>query len=146
MSRYHSKATWKASAVRESSISLPNLASLVCSTARFGLRGWGGGGGNDTGAAGTGTGVWSGEGWMGVGASTHWTIGAGCVGAGASVRMSAGTGGSYICESGRDGMFRFGYSSLSEPSGSGSSWEVIPPSSSHSGPSWCERMVPTPPV
>ena len=64
--------------------------------------------------AGTGTGVWiGGKGWMGVRASMGWTIGT----AGTCVQMGAGKGGSYICESGRGGtfrfIFRFGYGSSS---------------------------------
>jgi hypothetical protein len=98
------------------------------------------GAGWTTGAARTGTGVWTGgEGWMSLGASTGWTIGAGGVGAGTGIWMGACKGWSYICKSGRDGTFRFALgfgssSSSSEPLGSGSSWELIPPLSSYLGP------------
>ena len=85
----------------------------------------------------------SGKGRMGVGASTGWIIGTGYIGAGTGVWMGACKWWSYICEG---GTFRFAMGfessfSSSEPSGSGCSSKLIPPSSSYSGSCWCERMV-----
>ena len=62
------------------------------------------GAGRTTGAAGTWTGVWmGGEGRMGVGACTGWTIGAGCVDAGTGVWMGAWKGGRTSARTGEVG-------------------------------------------
>ena len=91
-----------------------------------------------------------------------WTIGAAGADTGAGAYMGPGLrmrgvgastgGGSYICESGRAGTFKLIFGGIgssfssSEALGLGSSSALIPLSSLHSRPCWCERIVPTPSV
>jgi hypothetical protein len=69
------------------------------------------------------------------------STGVGRTGSGCAI-AGAGAGGTYILSSGVNSSS----SSSSSPSPSSPSSELIPPSSSNSGPVWCERRVPIPSV